>query len=184
MRSTNPSQSSRKTIVPENTFSIIGLTMEQRHRGPICASRPSQIGIVARHQTKGRFSKSMRQRGGFTLIEIMIVVLIIAILLAVAIPNFLRARDTSRARSCQGNLRVIASAKEQWAMDNRKTGSDTPTSTDLVTSYIKGQAGTLPTCPMSGSYSVGNMSSWPSCSVGTNGTPDLTDDHVYVEQGG
>ena len=114
----------------------------------------------------------------------MVVVLIIAVLLAVAIPNFLRARETSRARSCQSNLRMIASAKEQWAMDNRRGGSDTPTALELVTSYIKGTDGELPACPSNGSYDIAPMSSWPSCSLGTNASTDETDDHIYFDRGG
>ena len=125
-----------------------------------------------------------RRQAGFTLIEVMIVVLIIAMLLAIAIPNFLRARDTSRARSCQGNLRLIALAKEQWAMDNRKTGPDTPSAAELVTSYIKGTSGVMPACPADGTYAIGNMATWPTCSLGTNGTADETDDHIYQERGG
>src|SRR5947199_9113018 len=84
-----------------------------------------------------------RDRRAFTLVEIMIVVLIIGILLAIAIPNFIRARETSRAKSCQANLQQIDSAKEQWAMDNKKTTGDTPVDTDLAPTYIK----TYPSCP-------------------------------------
>ncbi len=125
-----------------------------------------------------------RSRYGFTLIEIMVVVLIIAMLLGIAIPNFLRTRDTSRARSCQGNLRMIASAKEQWAMDNRKNGIDEPTKEELVNTYIKGASGQLPLCPGSGIYSVGAMSSWPACTIGTNDTTEENDDHAYFDRGG
>jgi len=127
----------------------------------------------------------LKRRVGFTLVEIMIVILIMVVLLAVAIPNFLRARETSRARSCQGNLRIIATAKEQWAMDHRKSNADEPSPADLVTNYIKGTDGNLPQCPSGGTYTIGNMSTWPSCSIGTNSTPnDPTDDHIYLETGG
>src|SRR3954454_126321 len=58
-------------------------------------------------------------RKGFTLVEIMIVVLIIGILLAIAVPNFIKARESSRTKACVANLKQIDSAKEQYAMDNK-----------------------------------------------------------------
>ena len=121
--------------------------------------------------------RNKKKDAGFTLIEIMIVVLIIAILLAIAIPNFLRARETSRAKACQGNLRRVETSKEQWAMENKKVATDTPTATDLVTEYIKGTEDTWPVCPSSGTYACGNMSTRPVCSIGTNGT-GAYDDHA------
>ena len=121
--------------------------------------------------------RNKKKDAGFTLIEIMIVVLIIAILLAIAIPNFLRARETSRAKSCQADLRQIETAKEQWAMDNKKAATDTPTAANLVTEYMRGTEDTLPACPSSGTYTVGDMSTRPVCSIGTNGTGSY-DDHV------
>jgi prepilin-type N-terminal cleavage/methylation domain-containing protein len=116
--------------------------------------------------------RNRRQQKGFTLIEIMIVVLIIANLLAIAIPNFLHAREASRAKSCQGNLRQIETAKEQWAMDTKAASDAEPTMANLTTDYIKSE----PACPSSGSYAVGNMSTSPACSIGTNGAGDY-DDH-------
>jgi prepilin-type N-terminal cleavage/methylation domain-containing protein len=83
----------------------------------------------------------------FTLVEIMIVTLIITILLAIAIPNFVRARAASRQKSCVGNLRQIEAAKQQWAMNNNKGPSASPAwPADLVgpDKYIKGN---IPTCP-------------------------------------
>lgn len=126
----------------------------------------------------------LNRRNGFTLIEIMIVILIIAILLAIAVPNFLRAREVSRSRACQGNLRMLATAKEQWAMDNKKNSSDEPSPEALVSFYIKGTSGVLPICPSDGKYTVGDMSTWPSCSIGENSTAEETDDHIYSERGG
>ena len=118
-----------------------------------------------------------RRKGGFTLIEIMIVVLIIAILLAIAIPNFLRARETSRAKSCMANMRQMETAKEQWAMDTKAAATATPTAANLVPDYIKGTAGVLPGCPSTGTYTIGNMSTRPVCSIGVNGA-GAYDDHV------
>jgi prepilin-type N-terminal cleavage/methylation domain-containing protein len=120
-----------------------------------------------------RFTKKMRR--AFTLVEIMIVVLIIGILLAIAIPNFIRARETSRAKSCQSNLQHVDSAKEQWAMDNKKTATDTaPASTDLSPTYVK----TYPACPSNGTYTIGAVGTTPVCSVGTNGSTDTALQHV------
>jgi prepilin-type N-terminal cleavage/methylation domain-containing protein len=122
-----------------------------------------------------------RSHKGFTLVEIMIVVLIIGILLAIAVPNFIRARETSRAKSCVANLKQIESAKEQWAMDTRAAPTATPTANDLCgpTLYIKAAAvGTLPQCPSNGAYTIGDMATRPICGVGTNATPDTSDDHV------
>ncbi len=122
----------------------------------------------------------LRKTSGFTLIEIMVVILIIALLISMALPNFFKAREKSRASTCRANLRMISTAKEQWAMDNRKTGNDTPQESDLVSVYIKGKDGKLPSCPSAGNYDIGSVNSWPTCSVGTNGTVDPIDDHIFA----
>ena len=74
---------------------------------------------------------------GFTLVEIMIVVLIIGILLAIAVPNFVKARQNSRVQTVVGNLKQIEAAKEQWAMDTGAASTATPASTDLAPTYLK-----------------------------------------------
>jgi prepilin-type N-terminal cleavage/methylation domain-containing protein len=99
----------------------------------------------------------------FTLIEIMIVVLIIGILLAIAVPNFVKARENSRKNACISTLKQIEAAKEQWAMDNKKNGTDTPAATDLygADKYIKA----APTCPSGGTYSENSVAAAPACTV-------------------
>jgi prepilin-type N-terminal cleavage/methylation domain-containing protein len=67
-----------------------------------------------------------RRERGFTLVEIMIVVLIIGILLAIAVPSFMNARERSRANACRSNLRQIQAAKEQWAMATNQGPTATP----------------------------------------------------------
>ena len=76
------------------------------------------------------------RRGGFTLDEIMIVVAIIALLAAIAVPSFLRARKRSQATQIKNDLRMIDSAVDQYAIEQNKTSSTTPTWTD-VKPYLK-----------------------------------------------
>jgi type II secretory pathway pseudopilin PulG len=94
----------------------------------------------------------------------MIVVLIIGILLAIAVPNFMKARDNSRAKSCVANLRQIEAAKEQAAMELHMVGTDVPTQAQLSPDYIK----SWPQCPSSAAptYSINAINTNPTCSIG------------------
>ena len=105
------------------------------------------------------------RKRAFTLVEIMIVVLIIGILMAIAVPNFIQARTRSQISTCVSNLKQIEGAKEQWAMVNKKGATDTPTSTELVGDATTGFIKTYPSCPTSGTYTIGNMSTRPVCTV-------------------
>jgi prepilin-type N-terminal cleavage/methylation domain-containing protein len=71
------------------------------------------------------------QKSGFTLVEIMIVVAIIGLLAAIAIPNFVRARETAQLNSIVNNLRITEGAKDQWALEQKKGTGDTPVATDI-----------------------------------------------------
>ena len=117
-------------------------------------------------RTTFRFGK-----GGFTLVEIMIVVLIIGILLAVAIPSFVQARESSRAKACVANLKQIDSAKQQWAMDQKCGSTASPGTGDLSPTYVR----SYPNCPESGTYSIGDIDTLPTCSIGANtAQPELS----------
>ncbi len=82
------------------------------------------------------FKKQTKKRGGFTLVEIMIVVAIIALLAAIAVPGFLRARKRSQASRIVNDLRLIDSSIDQYALENGKLAGTTVGTSDW-TQYMK-----------------------------------------------
>ena len=114
-------------------------------------------------------NKSRKQ--GFTLVEIMIVVAIIGLLAAIAIPNFVRARTTSQQNACINNLRQIDGAKQQWALENKAATNASPVATDIQPYMGRGTAGTLASCPADSSstfatsYTINDVQTAPVCKI-------------------
>ena len=92
-----------------------------------------------------------RRRGGFTLIEIMIVVAIIGLLAGISTPRFVKARDTSQLNAIINNLRIIEDSKDAWALENRSGSGVTPTAAQLG-EFFKGY--TMPTRVRDETYNI------------------------------
>jgi prepilin-type N-terminal cleavage/methylation domain-containing protein len=121
------------------------------------------------------------RNSGFTLVEIMIVVAIIGLLAAIAIPNFIKARTTAQMNACINNLRQIDGAEQQWALETKQAAAAVPTYND-ISSYLRNAV----VCPAGGaaatfgsSYTLVNVGgpAKPQCQI-VAGTHILPPDTV------
>jgi hypothetical protein len=93
-----------------------------------------------------------------------------AILAAIAIPNFVKARQTAQQNACINNLRLIQAAKDQWDLEKRKPATAVPTREDIQP-YLGRGRGTIQ-CPQGGEYHVGAVGESPTCSIPSHVLPN------------
>jgi len=127
-----------------------------------------------------RRRRQSRRQSGFTLVEIMIVVLIIGVLLNIAAPAFIGARDKGQARACVKNLTNLMTAKEIYVMENKvPTSSVTPVTWTNLKGYIRSGGNADPTlgppCPTNGAlhYTIDIPANLPTCPYGASGANPL-----------
>lgn len=100
-------------------------------------------------------------RRAFTLVELAIVVMVIAILLGIAVPQFLRSRAQGQMKTCLTSLHKIEEGKELWAIAEHKPADAACQMSDVVPTYVK----RIPQCPGGGVYTVGALDETPTCSL-------------------
>lgn len=117
-----------------------------------------------------------KSSAGFTLIELMIVIAIIGILAAIAVPNFNRARAQAKKKSCVANMKTIEGAVELYNMENAVSGATPPTVANLQSNgYLKA----IPRCPSKGTDNDYTVSS----TAGTSGMTDIEcKDHGFLSK--
>jgi len=121
------------------------------------------LGIVAMiriRKSEGRLDGMGLAIGGTCVSSVAF--LLLPLMAAIAIPNFVKARSTAQMHVCISNLRMLDGAKQQWALENKKQTSDTPVWSELVGNdkYLQSQ----PVCPTHGTYTLGNVATKPTCS--------------------
>ncbi|MFH0839534.1 MAG: prepilin-type N-terminal cleavage/methylation domain-containing protein [Candidatus Omnitrophota bacterium] len=102
----------------------------------------------------------MHKESGFTLTEIMVVLLVMGLLVVIAIPNISKTANTTRAAICINNLRQIDSAIDRWAVTNSINTGTSITAQQETEIYTYIRSG-MPVCPSRGIYTMGTVGSYP-----------------------
>jgi competence protein ComGC len=147
---------------------ILGLVLLLFCVGPLFAI-PA---VICGHIAYGRIKRSGGALSGQGLalaglitgyVTIGLAIIVIPMMAAIAIPNFVKARDTAQKNQCINNLRIIDGAKQQWALENNKTADAIPTAQDLD-KYIPKGFNSLH-CAKDGTYTINKVGEAPTCSV-------------------
>jgi len=129
-------------------------------------------GVICAHIAMSRIKRSSGMLGGggvalagmiTNYVCIGLSLFVIPMLAAIAIPNFVKARETSQHNACINNLRQIDAAKNEWALEKNKKEGETPTAADLDP-YIRGGFNSLH-CPAGGEYSINPVGQAPTCTI-------------------
>jgi hypothetical protein len=124
---------------------------------------------VGAHIDEGWLSVGNGNQGAGQVFAAGTVVAPVALLSAIAVPNFVKARTTAQKNACINNLRMIQGAKSAWALENKKPTTATPSEQDLLTFF---RSGKMPECPAGGTYSINSLSESPECSTAEHRMPE------------
>lgn len=106
-------------------------------------------------------------KAGFTVVEILFVLVIVVVLMGVFLPRYAKARAAARAQACINNMAQAQSAKESWALMSKKKAAD-PVAWSDITPYLKYG---VPVCPAGGTYTLGVAGTDITCSVPGHALP-------------
>lgn len=123
----------------------------------------------------GEEMEDLRSRKrGFTLLEVMVAVAVIAVLLTLAVPNFINARRRARASICMNNLKLLYEAGQAYRIEE----GNAVTYVSANTLYSQGYTEEELECPIQGAYAAWEVDTHPTCAVGTNSSSYTWDDHI------
>jgi hypothetical protein len=146
---------------------ILGVVLLLACIGPLFAIP----GVICGHLAYSRIKRSSGALAGEGMalaglitgyVSIGLSVFLVPMMLAIAIPNFVKARETAQTNACINNLRQIDAAKQQWALENDKTADAVPSAQDLLP-YLSNLV--FPVCPSGGTYTINAVGVPPTCSV-------------------
>jgi competence protein ComGC len=165
---TAPSVKTSPLAISSLVFGIVGMVLLVVCIGPLFAIPAIICGHVAYSRVK-RSGGALKGEGialgglitGYVCLALALVW--IPMMAAIAIPNFVKAREVAQKNGCLNNLRRIEGAKEVWALQNNKDTNSTPTMQDL-TPFLKGNVTTL-RCPAGGTYSINKVGVPPTCTI-------------------